>query len=106
MNKDEIIKRKDLNVDDLNSDQGMVVRVITLTIQEADIIKFSKLCEDKFKEIHPDALINYSVNNIGVQTGQGQIALLFVANFQYWVNEAEHKEWIEELNRKNLFIKP
>lgn len=98
-------ENKNINVDDLNGIGEAVMKVITKTIQEPDPIRFSLLCEEQFKTINPEALITYSIANLQLQTNRG-VALIYVANFQYWAMEKEHKQWIDDLKRSNLFIKP
>lgn len=94
-----------INVDDLNGLQNSTMRVITKTIQDYDPFKFSLACEEAFKTINQESMICYQVNTSLMQTAQGT-ALVFVAVWQYWANEAEFKEYEAELKRKNLFIKP
>jgi hypothetical protein len=98
------MKADKINVDDLNGITDNEMKVITLTLQEHDLIKFSALCEEKLKSIHNEVLIHFSVHNIAIPSPQG-IVLMFVANILYWANKIEHEAWLEELKRKNLLIK-
>lgn len=103
--REEETPLKKINVDDLNGLEQANFKVITVTIQEIDPIKFSQLCEDLIKSTNPDTMINYSITNVQVQTQRG-IAFLYMVNLQYWGTEQEHKEWETELRRKALIIKP
>lgn len=94
-----------LSADDLNGIGETTLKLITKTIQEPNPVKFSLLCEEHFKAINPESLLNYSITLLSVPTNKGN-ALIYCATFQYWASEAEFKTWIEELNRSNLLIKP
>ncbi len=96
---------KKINVDDLNGLTEPNYKVITQTIQEANPVKFSELCEEALLGLNQEALIHYSCSVVPIQTSRGS-ALMFVANIQYWSSEKAHKEWIEALNRNNLIIRP
>lgn len=94
-----------INVDDLNGVDDATLKLITKTVQEPNPVKFSLLCEGVFKSINPEALVNYSITVLMMPTSRGN-ALIYVATFQYWASEWEFNQWIEELSRANLLIKP
>lgn len=80
-------------------------KLITLTIQDVNPVFFSLQCENALKTINPEVITFYGVNNLMMRTNVGE-ALVFIATVQYWGDEAEHKEWIEQIRRNNLLIKP
>lgn len=80
-------------------------KLITLTIQDMNPVSFSAQCEKVLKTISPEVITFYGVNNLMMRTNVGE-ALVFIATVQYWGDEAEHKEWIEQIKRNNLLIKP
>lgn len=94
-----------INVDDLNGVSDTTYKVITKLIQEYDPIKFSSLCEQELKTLNPEAMINYSVSSIPMPTNRG-VALVFTCSIQYWGSEEDYKQWIQEIKRNNLLIKP
>jgi len=100
-----MIDAQKINVDDLNGVTEIPMKVITKTLQAYDPIKFSLECEEAFKGINQEAMIAYQVNTSLLQTPQGT-ALVFIAVWQYWANETEHKTWMEAFKRSNLLIKP
>ena len=103
-NKQEAAKKI---AETLNGVQGAHdFKLITLTIQDANPITFSEQCEEALKNIHPDSLVSYSVQNIVMNVNRGQQALVFVANFQYWTDKKNHSEWVADIKRANLLIKP
>lgn len=99
------MEEKKINVDDLNGVKDVTMKVITKTIQEPDPVKFSALCQALFLEIHEEVFICYSTTVIPMPTNRG-IALVYIANLQYWATEEDHAKWLEDLKRSNLFIKP
>lgn len=98
-------EKKNINTDDLNGITTPLLKVITKTIQEPDPVKFSALCEALFGTINNETFIAYSVSTIPLPTQRGT-ALVYIGNLQYWGTEQDYKEWLDELKRNNLFIKP
>ena len=96
---------KEINVDDLNGMSPANFKIITLTIQDVNPINFSEQCEARLKLINPEALVCYNTNSQTINTPRGQ-ALVFIAIIQFWGTEEEHKQWLDEIKRNNLFIKP
>lgn len=95
---------KKIDVGDLNGMKDIILKVITKTIQEPDPVKFSALCQDLFTQIHEEMFISYSTTVIPMQSTRG-VALVYIANLQYWATEEDHAKWLEDLKRSNLIMK-
>ena len=95
---------KNINVNDLNGIGESTLKVIIITIQNPDPIKFCQQCEDLFTQINQEVFISFNTQNLQIQTSQG-IGLIYLANLMYWGSEADHKAWETELKRKSLLIK-
>lgn len=96
---------EDINVNDLNGLEESKMKLITKIVQEANPAKFSNMCQELLQKIHPEVLLTYSNTVVTQQTPMGT-ALIFTAVVQYWGSEEEFTEYVNELRRNNLLIKP
>lgn len=80
-------------------------KLITKTIQDVNPVSFSLQCEQTMKQINPETLVFYGVHNV-LMNVRNQQALVFIATVQHWGDEKEHAEWIAEIKRASLLIKP
>lgn len=94
-----------VNVNDLNGLEAPAMKLITKIVQEANSVKFSALCEELIKTIHPEIMLSYQTSAMPTPTPSG-MALVFVAIVQYWATEEEFKTHLDELKRASLIIKP
>lgn len=92
--------------DQLNGVKPVNYQIITVNIQDPDIIKFSHQCTELIKRLNPETIHQYNLSTVPVPVAGGGIALSNICICQYWGTDEEVKEYKEELKRKNLFIKP
>lgn len=79
-------------------------KLITLTCQDLDVVKFSESCEQLLNTFPNEAIVNYSVNTSIVNTN-GVHTILFMAVIQFYDDGESHKKWIESIRLNNLIIK-
>lgn len=79
-------------------------KLITLTCQNLDVVKFSEDCQTLLNQMPNEAIISYNVNT-SVVNANGSHAVLFMAVLQFYDNEESHKKWIESIRVNNLIIK-
>lgn len=90
----------------LNGVKPVNYQIITVHIQDPDIIKFSNQCTELIKRLNPETIHQYNLSTIPVPVPGGGIALSNICICQYWATDEEVSAYKEELKRKNLFIKP
>jgi hypothetical protein len=80
-------------------------KLITHTIQDVNPVTFTEQCETALKNIIPESMVSYNIQNVLMNVRNNQ-ALVFICNIQYWSDSKTHAEWIADIKRQNLLIKP
>lgn len=92
-------------MNELNGQSASNLKLITISIQEMDILKFNAECEKILLQTNPETISYYSIQNLPMNVGNG-FAMLNILTVQIWVDDSEFKEWEQKIKLNSLIVKP